>query len=66
MKTLAVMCMALTRHEALLDAALADDLLDLRRDVHEAHPGGDVERQVFGVRFHAWSFSGRRIERSNG
>ena len=34
------------------DAALADDLLDLRRDVQEAHPRRQVERQVFGVRLH--------------
>ena len=53
MNTLAVMCIALTKQQALADAALANDLFDLRRDVHEVHPGRHVERQVFGVRFHA-------------
>ena len=52
MKTLAVMCMALHRTRPFLHAALAHDLLDLRRDVHEGHPRRDVERQVFGVGFH--------------
>ena len=33
--------------EAFLDATVADDCLDLWRDVQKVHPGGDVEREVF-------------------
>ena len=59
MKTLAVMCMALTRHQALLHAALADELLDLSGDVDEVAPVRRFEPEVFGERFHAVLYARR-------
>lgn len=38
--------------EAFLYAAFANRRLDLRRDVHEIHPLGDIERQILRVGFH--------------
>src|SRR5205085_6735328 len=38
--------------KAFLHAALAHTFLDLRSDVQEVHPRGNVERQVGRVRFH--------------
>src|SRR5207248_2066267 len=40
------------QEQALHDAALAEDLLDLRGDVDEGHLRWDVQRQVFGEGFH--------------
>ena len=41
------------QHQALADAALVHGRGDLRRDVLERNAGRQVERQVFGVGFHA-------------
>ena len=57
MNTLAVMCIALHRTKPFLDAALADHLLDLRRDVHEGHPIGKLN-----VRYSVSDFIGRASE----
>ena len=40
------------KHQALLNAALADRRFDLRRDVHEGHLRGNVQGQIFGVGLH--------------
>ncbi len=42
----------IAEEQPLLNPALADDLLDLARDVDEIHPCRHVECQVFGVRLH--------------
>src|SRR5262249_949570 len=38
------------QHEPLLNATLAHGFFHLRRDVHERHLGGNVEREVLGAR----------------
>src|SRR5262249_2528052 len=45
---------AVDQDQPLLDAALGHGVLHLRRDVHERHLRGDVERQIFGVGLHAF------------
>ena len=40
------------KHQSVAHAALVDRRLDLRRDVHEIHPLGDVEREGFPMCFH--------------
>ncbi len=40
------------QHQALLDAAFANDPCHFLRDVQEGHAGRQVKRQVFGLGFH--------------
>ena len=41
-----------TQEDPFQDSALSNQLLDDRCDIQETHPIGDIERQVFGKRFH--------------
>lgn len=41
-------------HEAILDTALVDALLDIGGDVDEGASGGDLEPEFFAVAFHWW------------
>ena len=63
MAGICVVVSRIAQQNTFLDAALAERRLDLRRDVQKIHPGRNVERQVFRVRFHAVSECGlpRRV-----